>query len=457
MPAILIVDDEPNLRRMLGALLDLEAYEVHEARDAASGFARALEVDPDLVLLDLMMPNPTDGFALLERLRDHFPDVPVVMMSGRATLADAVEAARLGAVNFLEKPLRPEALLLAIANALELRQGRRERAALRADLGLAGELVGPSRAMEQLRALIARVGATDARVLVTGESGTGKALVAAALHAASARRDKPLVRVHCPAIPLDAVDAELYGHEKGARPGATDRRIGRLELAHGGTILFDEVGALPLEAQGRLVRALEAKEMQRLGGTRTLRVDARVLATSSTDLARAVREGRFREDLFFQLDVVPIAVPPLREHPDDVPALVAHFTTRERRRSGQPAPAWTPEALDRLARHRWPGNVRELANIVERLAILCAGRPITAADVAAVLPADADDPRTDPLPDAAQLDVALADALDDFERLLIRRALSAAGGVVAEAARRLQTDRPNLYRRMKRLGIGDVG
>ncbi|MEK0430394.1 MAG: hypothetical protein RL139_198 [Gemmatimonadota bacterium] len=457
MPAILLVDDEPNLRRMLGALLDGEAYEVHEARDAASGFARALEVDPDLVLLDLMMPGPRDGFALLERLREHFPDVPVVMMSGRAVLADAIEAARLGAVNFLEKPLSPEGLLLTVTHALELRQGRRERAALRADLGLAGELVGPSGAMDAVRALVARIAPTESRVLITGESGTGKELVAAAIHAGSPRRDKPFVRVPCAAIPRELVARELFGHEPGAFAGAMERRIGRFELAHGGTILLDEVGELPLDVQGQLVRTLEAREITRVGGMRTIRLDARVIASTHRDLAREVREGRFREDLYFRLNVMPVAIPPLREHPDDVPALVEHFARRERRRSGLPAPEWTTEAVNRLARHRWPGNVRELANLVERLAILCAGRPITAADVAAVLSAEAEDPRTQPLPDAARLEVSLTDALDDYERLLIQRALSAAGGVVADAARRLQTDRPNLYRRMKRLGISDVG
>ncbi len=457
MPSILIVDDEPNIRRMVGALLGSEGFEVHEAPDGAAGLAKAIETDPDLVLLDLMMPNPTDGLDLLEKLRERAPDLPVVMMSGRAGLADAVKATRLGAVNFLEKPLTPEGVLLAISSALELRQARRERSALRADLGLAGQLVGTSQAMDSVRAMIARVAPSDARVLVHGESGTGKELVAAAIHAQSPRRDKPFVRVNCAAIPRDLVESEMFGHERGAFTGATERRIGRFELAHTGTLLLDEVGELSPEAQAKLLRAIEAREIERVGGGRNIRVDVRVIAATNRDLTKEVREGRFREDLYFRLNVIPMSVPPLREHPGDIPDLVLHFAMIHKRRSGQPAPAWSDEAVQALARYRWPGNVRELANIVERLGILHAGRTITADDVREVLPAlDVATAAPASLPDAARLDVGLSDQLDEYERLLIQRALEAANGVVAEAARRLQTDRPNLYRRMRRLGIGGV-
>ncbi len=457
MPSVLIVDDEPNIRRMVGALLGAEGFEVHDAPDAATGLAKASEVDPDLVLLDLMMPNPTDGLELLEKLRERSPDLPVVMMSGRAGLADAVKATRLGAVNFLEKPLTPEGVLLALSGALELRQARRERSALRADLGLAGQLVGTSPAMDAVRAMIARVAPSDARVLVGGESGTGKELVAAAIHAQSPRRDKPFVRVNCAAIPRDLVESEMFGHERGAFTGATERRIGRFELAHTGTLLLDEVGELSAEAQAKLLRAIEAREIERVGGNKPIKVDVRVIAATNRDLEREVREGRFREDLFFRLNVIPIALPPLREHPGDIPDLVLHFATIYRRRSGQAAPTWSPEAVEALTRYRWPGNVRELANIVERLGILFAGQTITAAEVRAVLPTlDLSTGGSATLPDAQRLDVSLSEQLDEYERLLIQRALQAADGVVAEAARRLQTDRPNLYRRMRRLGIGGV-
>jgi len=454
MPSILIVDDEPNIRRMVGALLGAEGYEVRDASDATAGLARAVEYEPDLVLLDLMMPNPTDGLELLEQLRGRFPDLPVVMMSGRAGLADAVKATRLGAVNFLEKPLTPEGVLLAIASALELRQARRERSALRADLGLAGELVGDSPAMRSVREMISRVAPSDARVLIGGESGTGKELVASAIHAQSPRKDKPFVRVNCAAIPRDLVESEMFGHERGAFTGATDRRLGRFELAHTGTLLLDEVGELSGEAQAKLLRAIEAREIERVGAAKPIKVDVRILAASNRDLAREVREGRFREDLFFRLNVIPMEIPPLRERPGDIAPLVSHFAALHRRRSGQAAPTWTQQAVDSLSRYRWPGNVRELANIVERLSILFAGQPIGVDEVASVLPAGEHTSRKpSALPDAERLDMALSDALDEYERLLIARALSAANGVVAEAARRLQTDRPNLYRRMKRLGI----
>jgi two-component system nitrogen regulation response regulator NtrX len=452
MPSVLIIDDEPNIRRMVSALLASEGFEVRDAADGASGIARADEFEPDLVLLDLMIPGAMDGMAVLEKLRTRFPELPVIMMSGRAGLADAVKATRLGAVNFLEKPLTPEGVLLAIASALELRMARRERTALRADLGLIGEMVGDSPAMRELRTMIERVAPSDARVLITGESGTGKELVAAAIHAQSPRRERPFVRVNCAAIPRDLVESEMFGHERGAFTGATERRLGRFELAHTGTLLLDEVGDLGAEAQAKLLRAIEAKEIERVGGGKPIKVDVRILAATNHDLDRAVKDGRFREDLYFRLNVIPVAVLPLRERPGDIPALVRHFASLQRRKSGQVAPIWSDDAIRALSRHRWPGNIRELANIVERLSILHAGKPIGEPEVAAVLPAG-DGVSAPPLPDLVQAELTLSDTLDEYERLLIERALSAANGVVAEAARRLRTDRPNLYRRMKRLGI----
>ena len=277
MPSVLIIDDEPNIRRMVGALLAAEGYEVRDAHDGAGGLSRALEAEPDALLLDLMMPGELDGMATLARVRESLPDVPVIMMSGRAGLSDAVKATKLGAFNFLEKPLSPESVLLALSSALELRQARREARTLRADLGLSGEMIGDSPAMTQVRALIARVAPSDSRVLITGESGTGKELVAAAIHAGSARRDRPFVRVNCAAIPRDLVESEMFGHERGAFTGATDRRIGRFELAHRGTLFLDEVGDLGAEAQAKLLRAIEAKEIERVGGGKPIRVDVRIV------------------------------------------------------------------------------------------------------------------------------------------------------------------------------------
>lgn len=462
MPTVLIIDDEPNIRRMVGALLTAEGYEVRDAHDGAAGLSRALETEPDALLLDLMIPGELDGMATLARVRESLPEVPVIMMSGRAGLSDAVKATKLGAFNFLEKPLSPESVLLALSSAMELRQARREAKALRADLGLSGEMIGDSPSMKQVRALIDRIAPTDSRVMITGESGTGKELVAAAIHAGSGRREKPFVRVNCAAIPRDLVESEMFGHERGAFTGATDRRIGRFELAHRGTLFLDEVGDLGGEAQAKLLRAIEAKEIERVGGGKPIRVDVRIVSATNKDLQRGVADGGFRDDLLFRLNVIPIPLPPLRDRPGDIPPLVRHFAALHRLRTGQAVAEWSDEAIGALARHRWPGNVRELANIVERLAILHAGRRVRESDVGAVLPLErasrAQTPPTSlPLPDPAELESSLSDTLDDYERMLISRALSVAGGNVAEAARRLRTDRPNLYRRMRRLGIAVGG
>jgi two-component system nitrogen regulation response regulator NtrX len=390
------------------------------------------------------------------------------MMSGRAGLADAVKATKLGAFNFLEKPLTPEGVLLAVASALELRQTRRVARALRAELGFTGDMVGKSAAMAAVRQMIARVAPTDARVLITGESGTGKELVASAIHDASPRREKPFVRVNCAAIPRDLVESEMFGHERGAFTGATQTRIGRFELAHHGTLFLDEVGDLGPDAQAKLLRAIEAKEIQRVGGNRIIRTDVRIIAATNHDLQRAVRGGTFREDLYFRLNVIPLAIPPLRERSEDVGELVAHFSEQFLQRTGQAKPRWRSDALQLMGDYPWPGNVRELANIIERLAILHPGAEITGQYVEDVLIVDRDEEAdsTPITPTRAQekvgdrrntpgsaAPISLADKLDSFERSVIARALAEAGGNVADAARKLQTDRPNLYRRMKRLGL----
>lgn len=469
MSDILIVDDEPNIRRMVGALLVSEGFTVRDAPDGTSGVRAAQEREPDAVLLDLMMPGELDGMATLARLRERFPEVPVVMMSGRAGLSDAVKATKLGAFHFLEKPLTPESVVLTLRSALELRQARREARTLREDLGFTGEMVGTSEAMERVRALINRVAPTDARVLLVGESGTGKELAAAAIHRGSARRDHSFVRVNCAAIPRDLVESEMFGHERGAFTGAMQRRIGRFELADKGTLLLDEVGDLGADAQAKLLRAIEAGEIERVGGGKPIPVDVRIISATNMDLEKAVAEGKFREDLYFRLNVIPIALPPLRERPSDITALVVHFSNLYRARSGRPAPRWSDGSLRLLREYRWPGNIRELANIVERLAILHAGEEVTSEDVNAVLRVEAGVARAlhhEGTSDGGSHtgsarkadggegeDLPLSDALDGYERMLITRALTASGGNVAEAARRLRTDRPNLYRRMRRLGV----
>jgi two-component system nitrogen regulation response regulator NtrX len=378
------------------------------------------------------------------------PHVPVVMMSGKANLGDAVRATKLGAFQFLEKPLTPEGLLTTLRAALELARTLAENRRLHEALGHADPLVGVSRAMEQLRELIARVAPTEARVLITGESGTGKELVASAIHRQSARAARPFVCVNSAAIPKDLVESEMFGHERGAFTGATERRVGRFELADRGTLFLDEVGDLGPEAQAKLLRVLETGVIERVGGERPQTVNVRVLAATNKELGRAVQQGQFREDLLFRLNVIPIHIPPLRDRPEDIPPLVRHFALRQTARLGR-AVQLDVGALQLLTAYHWPGNVRELANLLERLAILSSGAVLGADDVLRVLPQDGTRPAPHTL--GEWTDVALAEALDRYERELIVRALSAAQGNVADAARKLATDRANLYRRMRRLGI----
>jgi two-component system nitrogen regulation response regulator NtrX len=447
-PQVLLVDDEANVRRMLGALLQTEGFAVAEAPNGNSALLMLQEVDPDVVLLDLMMPPGPDGLETLTRMRDRGTGAPVIMMSGKAQLTDAVRAVKLGAFQFLEKPLSPEAVLVTVRAALELNRTRAQNRALQAELARRASLIGEGPAMQQVRELIARVAPTEARVLITGESGTGKELVAAAIHAASERQKRAFVTVNCAAIPRDLVESEMFGHERGAFTGATERRLGRFELAHGGTLFLDEVGDLSHEAQAKLLRTLETGELQRIGAEEVLRIDTRVVAATNRKLDEAVEHGAFREDLYFRLNVFPIELPPLRERLEDLPALVTHLAERVRPRH---AATFTDDALDALAAYSWPGNVRELANLIERLSIL-SGPVVDAPAVRQVL-------RSGPTPPAQGSSLAslqgrsLSDALDEVERGLITSALNQAQGNMAEAARILQTDRANLYRRMRRLGL----
>jgi len=441
---VLLVDDEANIRRMLGALLRDEGLSVAEAPNGNAALLMVDQADPDVILLDLLMPPGPDGLETLARLRERGRLTPVIMMSGKAQLTDAVRAVKLGAFQFLEKPLSPEAVLVTVRAALELDRTRAQNRALQAELARRASLIGDSPVMQQVRALIERVGPTEARVLVTGESGTGKELVAAAVHAASRRASRAFVTVNCAAIPRDLVESEMFGHERGAFTGATERRLGRFELAHEGTLFLDEIGDLSAEAQAKLLRTLETGELQRIGAETSLRTDVRVVSATNRRLEDEVSAGNFREDLFFRLNVFPIALPPLRERLDDLPVLVAHLAERVRPRQ---AVTFTPAAFDALSSYSWPGNVRELANLIERLSILC-GPTVDAGAVRGVLRGGP----SVPLPSGA-LGLPLSEALDDFERAMITTAMAQAEGNVAEAARVLRTDRANLYRRMRRLGI----
>lgn len=454
MPSILIVDDEPNIRRMLGSLLRAEGFRTREAGSGRGALAEVLSEEPDAVLMDLYMADET-GLDALPRLKEAAPDLPVVMMSGKASLSDAVRATKLGAFHFIEKPLTPEAVLLTLRSALELRKSRELNRALQEELSEGDEMVGRSAAMEAVRSLIDRVARTDARVLITGESGTGKEVAASAIHRTSARIAGPFIRLNCAAIPRDLVESEMFGHEKGSFTGATERRRGRFELASGGTLFLDEIADLSLDAQAKLLRVLEGGEIERVGGSESIQVDVRILAATNKDLRAEVAAGRFREDLFFRLHVIPLHLPPLRERREDIPLLVEHFLRRNRQRTALRPVVVTQRALDALVRHAWPGNIRELANILERLAILYAGSEVGGAEIATLLvgatpmAASVEKGPTYRADDAR----SLPDRLDEYERVLLTGALAAAGGSVAEAARTLQTDRANLYRRMRRLGL----
>ena len=440
--SVLIVDDEPNIRRMLGALLREEGYTTSEAGDGVEAARKMAEVDADIVLLDLMLPGVI-GLDLLEKLHESWPLTPIIMMSGRASLSDAVQATKRGAFHFIEKPLSPEAVLLTIKGALDLQRARMLTRTLAAEYGPERTLIGSSAAMQSVRDLIQRIARTDARVLITGESGTGKELVASALHAASDRADAPFIRVNSAAIPRELIESEMFGHEKGAFSGATAQRRGRFELADGGTLFLDEIGDLSLDAQAKLLRVLETGEFERVGGERPIKVDVRTLAATNRELTREIEQGRFREDLFHRLNVIPIELPPLRERRSDVPELVHHFMQRWHHQTGRAVPELEPAAIATLSAYHWPGNVRELANLCERIAILNEGRAVTAAALSQMLPGGTDQ----------NSGASLSDILDETERRLILRALAENNNNIADAAKHLKTDRANLYRRMRRLEI----
>ena len=447
---ILIIDDEQNLRRMLRALLEGDGLSVLEADSAEAGFRLLREHEPDTILLDVALPGAS-GLEVLPRFRERLPGTPIVMMSGEATLSDAARATRDGAFHFLEKPLSPEGVMATIRAALEVRRALALSRTLQEDLAPERQLVGESQSMQEVRDTIRKVARTDARVLITGESGTGKELVAGAIHALSDRSERPFIRVNSAAIPRDLVESEMFGHERGAFTGAVERRVGRFELAHRGTLFLDEVGDLSEEAQAKLLRVLESGTLQRVGSGEAIQVDVRLLSATNRELREEVRQNRFREDLLFRLEVVPIHIPPLRDRPEDLDDLVDHIRARLRARQGLQVPEVADSAMEALRTHSWPGNVRELVNLLERLAILHPPGAITGDSLHSYLTRSRDampspsfrvgDPRN------------LTERLDEFERGLIHSALSATAGNVTDAARELRTDRANLYRRMRRLGL----
>ncbi len=449
MARILIVDDEASIREALRQLFDYEGHEVEVAGDGIEALRMVGEVAPDLIFLDVKMPG-LDGLEVLGRIRERQPDALVVMISGHGTIDTAVEATRKGAYDFLQKPLDSDRLLVTLRNALEMRGLSARVEALQSEVSTRHEIVGDSHAIRQVVERVERVAPTDARVLVTGENGTGKELVARALHALSSRAGAGFVEVNCAAIPGELIESELFGHIKGSFTGAVADRPGKFEQADGGTLFMDEVGDMSLAAQAKVLRALEQGVITRVGGQKAIRVDVRVLAATNKDLLEEIEEGNFREDLYYRLNVVPIHVPPLRERREDIPMLIQHFAARHRRGRDEERRTFSAEAVARLAGLDWPGNVRELRNTIERLLILSAGPEVTAADVDLLVSGGSS---SGGLGVAFDGGTTFAEFKDRAERAFILQKLREYDWNVSETARILEMPRSNLYKKIEKYGL----
>ncbi len=444
---ILVIDDEPNILKTVKLGLEVEGYAVETAGSGAAGLAKLDQHDVDLVLLDVMMPGE-GGLDVLPKIRAAHADVMVVMMSGNATVETAVQATKLGAHDFIEKPVTGEKLELTVKNALEFGRLTRENARLRARAQAEQSIVGRSAVMKAIYDKIAKTAPTSGRVLVTGENGTGKELVARALHDQSKRAKCPFIKVNCAAIPSELIESELFGHEKGSFTGATKDRRGKFEQADGGTLFLDEIGDMNPSAQAKVLRALQEGELERVGSTETIKVDVRVIAATNKDLAAEIAAGRFREDLFYRLNVVPIEMPPLRARKDDIPALIEHFLAIACARDDRRVKRMAPSAVTLMMQHDWPGNVRELKNVVERMVILTGDSDqIGDADVRDALP------RVQPVKGHYEAGTPFKDLVAAAEREIILAALDAHEHHVSNTAKDLQLERSHLYKKMRALGI----
>jgi DNA-binding NtrC family response regulator len=448
MPALLIVDDEPNILTTLRRALELEGFAVEVAGSGRIALEKARARSFDGVLLDVAMPE-MDGLQTLKALRELNGELPVMMMSGNATLATAVEATKLGACDFLEKPLTTDKVLITVHNALKLARLERDAEVDRAERRrtMAHYLVGSSPRMKRIFDTIAKAAPSTGRVLITGERGTGKELIARAVHEHSRRKDGPFVKLNCAAIPAELIESELFGHEKGSFTGATQQRRGKFEAAHGGTLFLDEIGDMDLPAQAKVLRVLQENEIERVGGNDTITVDVRVIAATNKDLKTEINKGRFRADLYDRLNVVPIEVPPLREHKEDVPSLVAHFVEQASAANGKRTLAVAAPAMSLLMQHDWPGNVRELRNTVERLVIFAGSATLGEDDVQAALPG------VKTVRAKYQRGTSLKDLVASAEREIVLAALEANSHHIANTARELGLERSHLYKKMRALGI----
>jgi len=446
---ILVVDDEAGIRHALGQLLEYEGFDVRTASGGTEGIAEYEKFRPQLVFLDVKMAG-LDGLEVLKRLRQIDGNALVVMISGHATIQTAVEATQLGAYDILEKPLDTDRVLVLLRNAFETRTLTEENERLRQTIESRYEIVGKTYAIRALLERIEKVSATPARVLITGENGTGKELVARAIHRGSQRVKKPFIEVNCAAIPSELIESELFGHMKGSFTGAISDRAGKFEQADHGTLFLDEIGDMSLSAQAKVLRVLQDGVVTRIGGNKPIQVDVRVLAATNKDLQDEIAAGRFREDLFYRLNVVPIAVPALRERREDIEQLVIHFLRQFAARDGMPARDITDDALRRLAELDWPGNVRELRNTIERLVILANAATITAADVDRLVGRRSTEP-------AGLGNLVDCQTFEEFklsaERAFLQSKLRAFDWNVSETARALDMPRSNLYKKIERYGL----
>ena len=449
---ILVVDDEPSILTTLKKVLSLEGYGVDVAGGVGVAESKLAKQSYDLMMLDVALPDG-DGLSLLEKLMKGGLEAQVIMMSGHATIDAAVRATRLGALDFLEKPLSTDRLLVVLDNALRLSRAEAEAQELRRAVGLGDELLGESRPMLALREQVLRAAKSNASVLVMGERGTGKELIARAIHRASPRAKGPLERLNCAAVPADLIESELFGHEAGAFTGATKQRRGKFERAGGGTLFLDEVGDMPLPMQAKLLRVLQEREVERVGGSETFKVDVRVVAATNKDLRAASAAGTFRPDLYDRLNVLPLDLPPLRARRDDVPMLAAAFLDIARTANGRPGIKLSEGALKALTAHSFPGNVRELRNVVERIVILNPDDDVTEADVQRAI-GNAGAPQGGGL---YRPGIPFRVLSEEAERTIIEEALAHHGSQMAATARALGLERSHLYKKAKALGLrGDA-
>jgi len=455
MPTILIVDDEPSIRRTVREILEYEEYAVEEAEDGAAAIETIRSMSLDLVLLDIKMPE-VDGMDVLKTVADEAPETPVVMISGHGTIETAVEATKLGAFDFIEKPPDLNRLLVTVRNALDRgqleTQNRRMRQAISEQrTGSLTPIIGESPAITDIKETIERVAPTEARVLITGENGTGKELVAKWIHHRSPRASGPMVEVNCAAIPSELIESELFGHEKGAFTGATQQRIGKFEQAHEGTLFLDEIGDMSLSAQAKVLRVLQENRIQRVGGDRPIEVDVRVVAATNKDLLDEIEDGTFREDLYHRIGVILINVPPLRERRADVPRITKHIAEEVTTLNALPDREFTDDALDHLKRYDWRGNVRELRNVIERVLILADGDRVEKSDVERFVTPGAEANASSP--EGLLQHGDWNEARDAFEKRYLEYKLNEHDWNVTQTAEAINIQRSHLYNKLNKFNI----